>query len=566
MTVEELSTLHRRYIDVSERFKSAWTYHQFLAGVGKVFPSAGIGTNSLDFEAVFNRIKVVSGNLNVSSVDTLRADLTTIEKDLEIKLKALSDQDNRVPPSLLRQFFGQVESYDEKILSQLVRFYLVSEDRDVWPSDRIDKADFLLTKIGEGFRGLKLGPLEQDPGRLSDLLRSLWLRGSQKDVSEEEVSDALAGLSKFRQELVDIPNLDGLNDLRLVQKYRSFKHELNWRLFEPRIAQQTLEINLQFGETVQRLYSFEERRIAAEYGEVFELERGASTVDDALDDDLKEFHRDIERFEQHLEHKNVRLDELAYIRDRVRNLLPRLRGSGEVIGAEQPMTELDRFMESGDLQQEVFGPTPTGEQQAKHTGQFPSDKISQGQSSLNRALAPQGIARHADSLVVGDIAPKETLKVRTAHAEIIGDELRRLLRILHQSDWESAPTFVAATPEVQHLRLLPRDVVAFRRLHRPELYDRELEQFLLETAAVRIRINAEAEDIVALLERGGNRDNPLFEKARLTSRLADQLQVRFGHFITQALQDGAFSESQTLQFHRMRLLRDYSGLWLLAFS
>ena len=34
-TVQELSVLHRRYADISHRFRAAWTFHQFLQSLGK---------------------------------------------------------------------------------------------------------------------------------------------------------------------------------------------------------------------------------------------------------------------------------------------------------------------------------------------------------------------------------------------------------------------------------------------------------------------------------------------------------------------------------------------------
>jgi len=34
-TVQELSVLHRRYADISHRFRAGWTFHQFLQSLGK---------------------------------------------------------------------------------------------------------------------------------------------------------------------------------------------------------------------------------------------------------------------------------------------------------------------------------------------------------------------------------------------------------------------------------------------------------------------------------------------------------------------------------------------------
>jgi hypothetical protein len=56
----------------------------------------------------------------------------------------------------------------------------------------------------------------------------------------------------------------------------------------------------------------------------------------------------------------------------------------------------------------------------------------------------------------------------------------------------------------------------------------------------------------------------VFARAGQTTRLADRYVRRFSHFIDQAVQEGDVAEAQVLQVLRMRLIRDYSGLWLLV--
>ena len=42
-----------------------------------------------------------------------------------------------------------MKNYDEKILSQLVKFYLYAQRGGPWPTDRLDKIDFLLARLSE---------------------------------------------------------------------------------------------------------------------------------------------------------------------------------------------------------------------------------------------------------------------------------------------------------------------------------------------------------------------------------------------------------------------------------
>ena len=137
---------------------------------------------------------------------------------------------------------------------------------------------------------------------------------------------------------------------------------------------------------------------------------------------------------------------------------------------------------------------------------------------------------------------------------------------LESSNQDDPPKTVTLQREVFPLRLEQREVVAFRRLqgHEPS-GDRALEQFLLEAAALRVRINEEAEEITGILDDTSiTRDTPVFARARLTCRVADTYARRFDSAIDGSVLEGNVSEAKTLQVLRMRLMRDYSGLWLLA--
>ena len=122
-------------------------------------------------------------------------------------------------------------------------------------------------------------------------------------------------------------------------------------------------------------------------------------------------------------------------------------------------------------------------------------------------------------------------------------------------------------PEVFALRVEVREVEAYRRIFGKKDCDRELEQFLLESAALRLRINEEAQEIASLLdETSVTGDSVVFARARLTARIADAYLWRFNHVLSELMLTGSLPECRQVQLLRMRLMRDYSGLWLLAFK
>ena len=123
-TVQELSVLHRRYADISHRFRAGWTFHQFLQSLGKTLLQRVEDQHSTEFQDLYTGLKEISQSLNASESERIRDRLEAIDRRLTELIGALEEEDTKVTPDLLRQFFRRVKNYDEKILTQLVKFYL----------------------------------------------------------------------------------------------------------------------------------------------------------------------------------------------------------------------------------------------------------------------------------------------------------------------------------------------------------------------------------------------------------------------------------------------------------
>ena len=149
MSVQEIGAIHARYVDLSSRFKAGWTYHQFLQGLQNLSVDLDLGKTRVDFQVVYGALKDISQNLTSGVSDKLSMQLEFVSRQLNAQIDALVAVDARVSPSLLRQFFDRVKNQDEKVLAQMVRFFLyLTKDGD-WPGDRLDKVDFLITKLAE---------------------------------------------------------------------------------------------------------------------------------------------------------------------------------------------------------------------------------------------------------------------------------------------------------------------------------------------------------------------------------------------------------------------------------
>ena len=330
-------------------------------------------------------------------------------------------------------------------------------------------------------------------------------------------------LRALREAMHEVESIEQFNHLGLVSRHRELKHNLRGLLFYPPIAAAVASNNLLLRSQIREFYRKEEERIASEFQEVFDLEQGTE-VDSNLGSELQTFRREVEEFERRLAGDDFKLDQLAVVRDHAKTLLPRLREVRESEPAVEDTAEIEAQSREDD------SPSTS-------VGGLPEDR------------------------------PAEPLRVRTNYATTLGNPLRQLLRLLEDTDWKASPVAVTRTPEARPLRLEPREVVAFRRLHCPELFDVELEQFLLEGAALRIRITAEAEEIIGIIDLlGGDQEGEVFQRARVSCQLASAFERRLSHFITQMLLEHDSAEARTLVLHRMRLLRDYSGLWLLVYG
>lgn len=513
-TVAELSNLQRRYSDVSHRFRSGWTFHQFIQSLGKTLLQRVEDLHSSDFQELYNGLKEVSQNLNAAESEKVRGRLEEIDQRLSGLLAALDEEDSKIAPDLLRQFFRRVKNYDEKILTQLVKFYLLMQPEGPWALDRLDKVDFLLARLSEEVDDRTGELVLRNHQRLSEIFNGLWtLVGADAppdQLIEEWQTEAVA----LRHEVQAVETLDQLNERNLVQKFRTLKHSLGLHYFHPELLLPVQETNLAFKSRIQSLYRQEEQRIVAEYQRVFELEREVP-LEGGLDRELSEFREEIERFESQLQKEEFRLGDLAAIRERVRSLLPRLT-------AVKPMRA--------------------------DTLSAPRELVDSGEHAL---LASEAAA--AERLT----GPQE---------DLIGEYYRQLLAVLKEMSQELAPERVVLIPEVFAMRLEPREVEAFRRLFSRKECDRELEQFLLESAALRMRISEESQEITGLLdETSVTGDSIVFVRARLTARAADAFLWRFNHVLSEATLVGDVAECRQLQLLRMRLMRDYAGLWLLAY-
>src|SRR5207253_3863422 len=119
VSVTEIGALHGRYVRLSDRFKSIWTYHQFAAGTYKNLLDAAL-PYTIDFQGIYDGIKHISGMLNSSQTNEAGNALTIHDRTLDRATATILKADDRISASILRRFFEKLKRQDESIIHFLI--------------------------------------------------------------------------------------------------------------------------------------------------------------------------------------------------------------------------------------------------------------------------------------------------------------------------------------------------------------------------------------------------------------------------------------------------------------
>ncbi|HEX4955946.1 MAG TPA: hypothetical protein VF017_21365 [Thermoanaerobaculia bacterium] len=497
MTVQELSSQHRRYVELSDRFRAAWAFHQFIGSLNKVLLDGPEPRYPVDFQSVYSALRELSGQLTAAHSAQVRERLNQLEPQLELLVKTLVLEDSKVSPASLRQFFSRVKNTNVKVLSQLAKFYVYAFDDESWTADRADKVDFLLTRISLDADGGEQVDIGSDAQIVRNLVSGLWTLVG-RNLEAREVQRVRGEIAGIQREIAALESLDELNENHVVTRYRELKHGLGRSFFHPEVVTTLLETNRRLRESIRRLYHIEEQRILSEFQRVLDLER-QGPADFELGLEIAEFRGEIDRFEAQLQRDELSLIDLKRLRERTRSLLARLDGRTRGVGEPAP--------------------------------------------ELLAVTAPVAVPE------------PETL---------IAEPYRQLFEALEATGEDERPEAIVLRPDLFSFRLEVREVEAFRRLA-GATPDPGRERFLLEAAALRVRLADQVTEIRSLLDESAVTGvAPVYTAGRRLSRLADRFVRLFDHHVEQAIEAGDATEARELYWLKMRLMRDHAGHWLLV--
>jgi len=531
-SIVDLKTLHDAYTRLTEKFKTFWTFHQFLQGVHKTFFGDTPGYQ-VDFQGLYDQIRSVTTILNVQPPPVVMDQINQLDGRLDIVYRALSADDERIAASWVRRFFEKVRTEDEKLLLAILRFYFHS--RQVSP-EALDKMDFLVTLVGAR-RSLDDGRyLPRFPQELTKLFAALLGLVRRSPAPTAELTAAVKALGLIRQDIDACERFEDLTEKKILDNLRTVKHRLGPAYYDQNVLAAILEANLAAKNRFQSLYRNEERRIFESSQHLLDIERELSRRPEVADADLREefrrFRQFKDEFDKNRSEGEIRHGQVTRLAEAIDQLMTRLDVSGDAAGEALP--EILPALEEEELSE------------AKETisGFFPGR---------------DAVAAPPDPL-------KETRKPPAFLSDgLLGESASKILYSIDMLRGGAGSGQAAYGASLARFRLEPWEVRSARRIQAdepdPNAEDSANDSLYVEGAALRLMVD----DIATRLKSpsGEPADAGDLDKAGECLGRAQDLDRRFRQALEATGPEGPPERLNELTRSRFRLLRAFSGLWLL---
>ena len=513
MSVGEIGILHGRYVRLTDRFKSVWTYHQFAGAVFKNFLSAPL-PYTVDFQSTYDRIKSVSATLNAAQAREAAASIDLCDIALDRASASLLRADDQIGTPVLRRFFEKLKKQDETIVQNLIKFYLYTDRVE---GDRRDKLDFMFTRIGEDFIADRGEYWSRESLEFRERIIALVSLLKVADAPQEEVVRLIKAVRTMRDQIQSVAHFEELTEKGLLKSAHQFKHRLGDFYFHPDVLLAIVELNVATKNKFLKLYHEEEKRIVDDSQKLLDhgvaIERNFGDSNPELMEEIARFRSAKERFDRSRASSNVKHDVVTQLKQSMTNIL----------------AQLDRGLGGGDEEETTADLPPAffieAEQTERITSRFGGDPL------LHPCLMRvAGAVESVDPLLM----PEEAIDL----------------------------------PAVKELRLEPWEVAAYLKLfeRRPpeaEEDSEDLWMLYVRAAALRLKIDEEATMLAASRAAGVTAETDLMTRAKNSLDLAKELDEDFNTLLHEAVYYSNARILHQLYRSRFRLLRGFSGLWLI---
>jgi hypothetical protein len=533
MQAPKAHSMSVRYTTLSDRFRSLWTFYQFLGGVLKHLDE-GPMPYTYDFQGLHERLKEIVHKIGVESTVDATPELDQAERELDRIHRELTRIECQFPPSVMRKFFDHIKRQDEKVLCALLKFYLLSSH---FEQDTLDKLDILFTRLAEA-PSTEGRPSPKEAGDLLTNFRQLSQFTDLPPLPLAEETPLAEAVRAIRQELESIEDYRTLVESKVYERYRRLKQRLGKNALLPSMLVEITTTNIVAKNRFKELYEAEERKVVENTNRIFDieryLERHPELASEGLKRQLEEFRTIRVRYEARARKDNVKRDDIAEM----------TRAMQAVLAQFDPAAKRPLSLDPDDSGVSATAKTASHKIQPPVEGDFSADKESRKDPSDGTSL---------DSLLPPD--------------PLLNETLHKIMFALEMIVWDRLPSQITTAPEIRNLNLEPREIETYRRLAEGKVDkgtpEWELDRFFLMSAALRVKMEEETSEITRL-ETANNPDR-LYEVLEHSARSLERARDtdrRFQWFIDDMLFRGDTQQLEYIYRSRFRFLHAYSGLWL----
>lgn len=513
-SIVDLKELHAAYTRLSEKFKTYWTFHQFLQGVHKTF-FGNSPPYQIDFQSIYDEIKAITPAMTMQPPSVIVDMIHRLDLQLDGIHRTLSDADQKISPNYVRRFFEKIRTEDEKLLLALLRFYFFSRYA---AHDELDKMDFLITIVGSR-RSLDDGHfMPRFPVELQKLFSGFLALARRQETNPAEVKALVGAIERLRKDVQACEKFEDLTERKTLENLRTLKHKLGPAFYTVDVLSAILEANLAAKNKFQALYELEEQRILESSRRLLEMEHELEAAPEARED-FHKFKQFREEFEKQNKEKGVRHQDVTRLAESIESLMSHLG--------------------PGDLEKAAASEEPRP----------PSTDV--GDDTDAGAAAPA--ERTHDEPVTPFLSDPLT-----------AEQASKVMSSVDLIDEGTGSGHAAYAKSLSRLRLEPWEVRATRRILREELpadeSARARDILYFDGAVLRLRIDEEALKLKAA--PGGTIGDLLLSSGQCLVK-SQESDRRFRQALEEAVGSAPPETLNELNRSRFRLLRAFSGLWLL---
>ncbi len=529
-----------RYTGLSDRFRSLWTFYQFLNGVLKHL-GEGPMPYSYDFQSLHRQMQELIHKIGIEADSGPSPELDQVERELDRIHRELARIEGGYPPSVMRKFFDHIKRQDEKVLSAILKFYLLFKH---FEQDTLDKLDILFTRLAEtSTESDRISA--RSPGELLMAFQRLGSIVDLPDLPAAEEAPLAEAVVAIRQELESIRDYPTLVDSQVYERYRSLKQRLGRTALHPSILVEITITNVVAKNRFKELFEAEENKVVEKANRITEieryLERHPELANNELKGQLEDFRRFRVRYESGRRQENVKREDITDL----------TRSMHTVLAKFDPTS--NRPLQPGATPSEPLSSAPPG---ALVNG-IPGDSadLFEEPELLDQEVDGSGrpVAASVSSLLPPD--------------PLLNETLHKIMFALEMVVWDRLPAQVVDAPEIRNLKLEVWEIDNYRKLAEDSVEkgtaEWELQRFFLSTAALRVKMEEERDDINRLeTAEESERLYEVLEHSAQSLERARDTEGRFQWFIDDMLFRGETQKLEQIYRSRFRFLHAYAGLWL----